>query len=301
MSPAPWLAAIASLMAPALALAAPGDAQPTLARPSAQTPAAVTAWLLQHTSIAPGSVVSVGDEYIVAVLSSRALDPTKPHLLRVEIRAEMTDPDTDTAAQMRSLSATLDINCNDQTSHFIEVRTFAGVNLTGALQVTRPAEGWVRDPKGSYFEDIDAAVCQPSIPGPLIALNATPPAPPPRPERTLSAPLRPAEAPDGPSAVRRAAARPASPRPAPPQPAAARSGSAVQIAAATSEAKAEDALAALRSAQPALMSGLATRIEKTERGGVTYFRALVFGFGPSTSAAGFCRTLEASGRACIVR
>jgi hypothetical protein len=299
----PFALAALSAASPDSAWAASGEAQPSLARPSSQTPAAVAAWLTRHTSMDPNSVVSVGDEYIVAVLSSRTLDPAKPRVLRLEIRAEMTDPDTETANLLRSLSATLDINCADHTSHFIEVRTFAGVNLTGAEQVNHPAEGWVANPHGSYFEDIDAAVCTPGGSRPLLAARTAPPPTPdrPPPERTLSAPLRAEEAPDIPTRSRRGLARPVVAQPAVAQPTVDRAGGVVQVAAALSQAKAEAALAELRSAQPVLTAGLSTRIEQIDRRGVAYFRALVFGFTAPATAASFCRQLEASGRACLVR
>jgi hypothetical protein len=299
-----------AVMEAGAAAAAPSDAAPpSLARPSAQPREVVVNWLAQNTSIAPASVVSVGDEYIVAVLSAHPVDPAQPRVLSLEIRAEMTDPDSTTAALLRSLSATLDINCTDHTSHFIEVRTFAWPNLTGPEQVTRPVEGWAPNPRGSYFEDIDAAVCTPDGPRPRRVARADPRPLPARPERVLSAPLRPALAPDDPPVVRHAAA--AHPRPAPaPVPSAPTPraqvlqtgpGGAAQIAAAASEAKAEAALAELKAVQPALTSGLSTRVERIDRGGVAYYRALVAGFSPPTTAASFCRQLAAAGRACIIR
>src|SRR5580658_4686446 len=82
----------------------------SLGRPSAQPISVVADWVSRYTNIPRETVVSIGDEYIVAVLSSRPLDPANPRLLRVEIRAEMTDPDSQTANLLRSLSATVDIN-----------------------------------------------------------------------------------------------------------------------------------------------------------------------------------------------
>jgi hypothetical protein len=296
-----------------------GASAPSLARPSAQPRDVVVRWLAQNTSIAPASVVSVGDEYIVAVLSSHPVDPAQPRVLSLEIRAEMTDPDSTTASLLRSLSANLDINCRDHTSHFIEVRTFTGPNLTGTEQVTRPVEGWAPNPRGSYFEDIDAAVCTPNGPRPLLAARANSAPLPSRPERVLSAPLRPALQPDDPAVVRHAAparaqlARAPAPK-APIQHAPIQhapiqhapvprtgSGGAAQIAAAGSEAKAKAALAELQAAQPALTNGLSTRVERIDRGGVAYYRALVAGFSPPMTVASFCRRLAASGRACIIR
>src|SRR5579872_4497197 len=141
---------------------------PPLYRPSAQTPAAVAGWLARYTTIAFDQVVSIGDEYIVAVLSSQPVDATHPGVLHLEIRAELTDPDSQAAKQMRSLSASLEINCAGHSSRFLEVRTFAGANLTGEEQVSRPNEGWVADPHGSYFEDIENATCSPGALRPLL-------------------------------------------------------------------------------------------------------------------------------------
>ena len=274
-------------------------AAPALARPSAQPPGAVANWLGRYTNIAPETVVSVGDEYIVAVLSKRPLDAANPRVLRLEIRAEMTDADSQTANLLRSLSATLDINCADHTSHFVEVRTFAGPNLAGAEQVSHPAEGWVANPAGSYFQDVDAAVCTPTAPRPLLVAHAglegagleraglehgvaaSQPSP-----QTLSAPLRPALSADAPM-----------PRAAP----AGHGSGQVQIAAAASQAKAEAALSELRGALPALMNGRSTHIERIERGGTAYYRALVLGFAQPADATSFCRQLVAAGRACISR
>jgi hypothetical protein len=261
-----------------------------LARPSAQAPAAVVAWLTRYTGIAPDTVVSVGDEYIVAVLSRQLVDPAHPGLLRLEIRAEMTDPDTETARLLRSLSATLEINCADHSSHFIDVRTFAGPNLTGAERTSHPSEGWVANPRGSYFEDIDAAVCR-NAPRPLMAVNIA--ATPSSPREPLA--LRPALSADAPPP-----SRSRNPEPRPPA-RANRSGGEAQIAAAASEAKAQAALAELKAARPAWMNGLSTRVKRIERAGVAYYRALVFGFAPPADATAFCRQLTASGRACIVR
>ena len=274
-----------TLLAPAAASAA--DAAPTLAKPSGQAPGVVAAWLARYTNIAPATVVSVGDEYIVAVLSSRPVDASNPRLLRLEIRAEMTDPDSQIAKLVRSLSATLDINCDGHTSHFIEVRTFAGPNLTGAEQINHPSEGWVPDPRGSYFEDIDAAVCTPNAPRPLLAIRPGSDRPAAQ-THPLPAPLRPAQSPDKPTTPRAASA-------------AGHAGGQAQIAAAPSQAKAEAALSELRGALPALMNGQSTRVERIERNGTAYYRALVVGLTAPTDAAGFCRQLAAAGRACIPR
>ena len=198
----------------------------------------------------------------------------------------MTDPDSRIAGLVRSLSATLEVNCADHTSHFIEVRTFAAPNLTGTEQVYHPAEGWVANPRGSYFEDIDTAVCTPNAPRPLLAVRAGFEHPGAQ-AQTLSSPLRPAQSPDAP------APRAAS--------AAVHAGGQAQIAAATSQAKAEAALSELRGALPALMNGRQTRIERIERNGTAYYRALVIGLTAPTDAASFCRQLAAAGRACIPR
>jgi hypothetical protein len=165
----------------------------------------------------------------------------------------------------------------------------------------------VSNPKGSYFEDIDAAVCTPHGPHPLADPGSNAPATPaPIPaDQPLSSPLRPSEAPDAP--LPRTTTRPASPPPASPPPAkpaaqaVARSGGQAQIIAAPSEAKAKEALSALRAAEPSLMRGLSSHVERIDRDGVAYYRALVSGFTPPMDAAGFCRRLSASGRACIVR
>jgi SPOR domain len=299
MKPAAGRGAVLCAAAAGLFWAGSADAtDATLARPSAQAPGVVAAWLSRNTNIAPEQVVSVGDEYIVAVLSSRPLDPANPHLLRLEMRAEMTDPDSETAEQLRSLSATLDVNCADHTSRFVEVRTFAGANLTGTQRTLHPAEGWTANPRGSYFENIDAAACTSGAPRPLIVAAATPQSP-----RAVTPPaakalaLRPALGVDTPP-----------PKPAPaPAPAAAvhpapsHAGGEAQIAAAPSETQAQQALAQLSRASPAAMNGLSTRIERIERGGKAYYRALVFGFAPPASAATFCRQLTAAGHACITR
>jgi hypothetical protein len=278
-----------------VALAAPVS-DDGLVKPSSLPPATVADWLTRHTSIKLQTVVSVGDEYIVAVLSSRATNPARPKVLDLEIRAEMTDPTQESSKMLRSLSATLQVNCADHTSHFLEVRTFAGPNLTGAEQVSHPVEDWVPNPPGSYFEDIDAAVCTPNPPRPLLAAKPS----------ASRAPAAETATPPKPLALRPAltadAAPRTPPRPAPAKPKASdRAGGEAQIAAGASEAKAAEALAALKSAQPALMRGLGTRIEPIQRDGVAYYRALVFGFVPPSGAAGFCRQMTALGRACLVR
>lgn len=277
-----------ALAAPSVAAAKEPEAVPPLGAPTSQPPGVVTDWLGKYTAIDSASVVSVGDEYIVAVLSSRPVDPATPRLLRLEIRAEMTDPDSPTAGLLRSLSATLDVNCADHTSHFVEVRTFAGPNLTGAEQISHPTEGWVVDPHGSYFEDVDAAVCRPDTPRPLAAARSG--GRQAGRERTLSTPLRRSQAADAP---RRNAMSHATPG--------GRGGGQAQIVAAPSQAKAEAALAELRTALPDAMSGLSSRIERIERNGVAYYRALVSGFTPPATAASFCRQIAAAGHACIAR
>jgi hypothetical protein len=303
---------LASGLAGAAGAAAPTPAPP-LYRPSAQPPSSVADWLTRYTSIKPDTVVSVGDEYIVAVLSSAPADPANPKVLKLEIRGELTDPDAETARQLRSLFASLEINCADHTSHFIEVRTYAAANLKGAEQVSRPAEGWVPNPQGSYFEDIDKAVCQPGTPRPLVLAanqNAAPapshsaptherPAPALRPAQATDAPLPKAAAPT-PKPAAEATPAPPKPKPAPAAPAA-RAGGAVQIAAGARPAKAQEALDALRKAEPGLMGGLSTRIEPVTRDGATLYRALVYGFAAPTTPASFCRQLSAAGRACLVR
>jgi hypothetical protein len=279
------------------ARAADAAVPPPLYRPGAQPPAAVANWLARYTNIAFDQVVSIGDEYIVAVLSSQPVDPAHPGVLHLEIRAELTDPDSQNAKLMRSLSASLEVNCATRSSRFLEVHTFSGANLTGAEQVTQPSEGWVSDPRGSYFEDIDNAACNAGTPRPLLPgkPSAAAPASVDRPAPQL----RPAQSADA-SPPEAAAPAPHPARPAGPV-STSRQGGSVQIAAGASQALAEAALAQLRAAQPGLMNGLSTRVERIERGGVAYYRALVFGFTPPDSAAGFCRRLTASGHACIVR
>lgn len=279
------LGCAACVLAPAPSASA-ADAMPTLAKPSRQAPGVVAGWLGRYTSITPASVVSVGDEYIVAVLSSRPVDTFSPRRLRLEIRAEMTDPDSQITHLVRSLSATLDVNCADHTSHFIEVRTFAAPNLTGTEQVYHPAEGWVADPRGSYFEDVDTAVCTPNAPRPLVAARGGSEHPIAQ-AQPSPAPLRAAQSPDAPA-----------PRAAT---VVAHGSGQAQIAAAASQAKAEGALSELRGALPALMNGRPTRVERIERNGIAYYRALVTGLAAPTDAAGFCRQVAAAGRACIPR
>lgn len=305
-SPARWtafLASVAIVLAPNLGAAS--EPAPGLTRPSAQTPAAVTAWLTRYTSIKPDTVVSVGDEYIVAVLSSRPVDPANPRILHLEMRAEMTDEDAEAAKQLRSLSASLNLNCADHTAHIIEVHTFAGPNLAGAQQVSRPVEGWVANPAGSYFEDIDKAICA-NGPRPLALARAEPSrpepnrtSPPAANDRPAPLSLRPAFPDDAPPSARRRAAPPRPPAATLIAPA--HGGAEAQITAAPSEAAAHAALETLKAAHPGPMKGLSTRVEKIERNGKPYYRALVFGFAPPADAAGFCRQIAALGQACLAR
>ena len=275
-----WLSiAAGALLAPFAASAQP----PSLSQPASQPPEVVSDWVAHNTNIPLASVVSVGDEYIVALLSSRPIDPANPRVLRLEMRAELTDPDSQSANILRSLSATVDVNCDNHTARFVQVRTFTGPNLTGAATTNNTADGWAADPRGSYLEDIETAVCNPNARRPLQDAKAA--------GRTKSAgaqalSLRPALSADAPPPRRAVASHP---------------GGAVQIAAALSQAKAELALAALRTDLPALMNGLSVRVERVDRGGKAYYRALVFGFAPPADAASFCHELAASGRACITR
>jgi hypothetical protein len=108
--------------------------------------------------------------------------------------------------------------------------------------------------------------------------------------------LRPAFAADDPlPAAPRASARPAHGA------AQLHGGAEAQIIAAPSQALAEATFAQLRRTQPALMSGLSTRVERIERGGKTYYRAIVYGFVPPADAASFCGRAAAAGQACIAR
>ena len=126
----------------------------------------------------------------------------------------------------------------------------------------------------------------------IAAAQAAPPSRPPlalRPALGVDAPppkLAPTRAPD-----------PAPP--APPEPS--HAGGEAQIVAAPSEALARQALAQLSAASPAAMNGLSTRVERIERGGKAYYRALVYGFAAPASAGSFCRQITATGRACITR
>ena len=261
---------------------AAGAQPPSLAQPASQPPEVVSDWVEHNTNIPLASVVSVGDEYIVALLSSRRIDPANPRVLRLEMRAELTDPDSQSANILRSLSATVDVNCDNHAARFVQVRTFTGPNLTGVATTNNTADGWAADPRGSYLEDIEAAVCNPSARRPLQDAKAAAG----RAKSPQALSLRPALSADAPSPRRAIASHP---------------GSAAQIAAALSQAKAEQALAALRSDLPAQMNGLSVRVERIDRGGKAYYRALVFGFAPPADAASFCHELAASGRACITR
>jgi len=305
------LACRAALLSGALLAAASAqaaDTAPSLPAPSAQPPAVVADWITRNTSIPLASIVSVGDEYIVAVLSSRPLNPATPRLLHVEMRAEMTNPDSRDAGLLRSLAATVDVNCGDHATRFIRVQTFKGPNLSGEGSFSAPTDGWVADPPGSYLADINAAVCQPdgrrllanlgnAANRPTATRTAYPSA---TTEQAVTSTLRPAQSADSPL-----------PAPAPPQPpkkikpavivSHAAGGGEAQIAAGASPALAQAALSEVKGALPAATGGLSTRVERIERNGKAYYRALVFGFAPPADARSFCRQLSAAGRACIVR
>ena len=280
-------------------LAWPGasDAAPDLPAPASQPPAVVSDWIAHNTNIPVASVqvVSVGDEYIVAVLSSRALDPANPRLLRLEMRAEMTDPDSQTANILRSLAATVDVNCADHTARFVQVRTFTGPNLTGSRvdqQSGRRLGG--RSTHGSYLEDIETAVCNPNTPRPLqaaqgVAERQKPPLAlrPSQSGRCAAASPRAGHPPDSKSSPVQASRDHADHK----QPW--RSGAQAQIDAAPSQAQAEAALSALRADQPTADDGPVDPGQNASSGTARlFYRALVSGFTPPASAtAGFAANL----------
>lgn len=190
----------------------------------------------------------------------------------------------------------------------------------GAIKAEAPPETASDDPAAGlqiYRSETgeDAPVGQPSF-------TAPPEQPGPRPAPTspavvAQAPLPPAPVPTAPVLKGPVAAPPPAPAAAPPAPKAAPpapkaaapaaatpaagGSAAVQIGAFSSQAQAEEGLAAAARIAPGAMVGRGRQVTPIDRNGQTLYRTAVTGFASRAEATAFCDQLKAGGKTCFVR
>lgn len=173
-----------------------------------------------------------------------------------------------------------------------------------AHPASRPPEARAPETRAPEPRPAPPARAVPARPAPVDAGNvagsafashaAHPAATPAKPE----AAARPALAPE---------AKPARPRAAEPAdelastPHGAGGGALVQIGAFSSTALAQKGWSDVAQVMPGRMSGKTRKVEMTSKGGKTFYRAYVGGFGSHADAVAFCEALRAKGKACFVK
>lgn len=144
----------------------------------------------------------------------------------------------------------------------------------------------------------------PEQPAPRPAPRATPApvqvataAPAPAPAAPISAAIKPAVKPVKPAVVAPAASTPATASPATASP----GGAQVQIGAFSSAALADKGWSDTAQVLPGAMAGKTKTVQVIQKDGHTFYRTSVGGFASKADAAGFCASLKAAGKSCIVK
>jgi hypothetical protein len=271
-------------------------------------------WLKRETDIPPESVVAVSPSAITSLMSTRVM--VKPPGFSVALRAEALSPEVFTREGSLSWNTAIDVDCARRRIRQGPTTGYAARNLLYTGKPVRPADrDWMAPPAGSTLDSVWRAVCDkafqrplagPEVAGakpPVVAAEVAPPIAPPKP-----APPKPAL--PGPAPPPAVALRPSvSPRPVPPPVAADAEPSrpatlpsiAAQLSASSTEAAANQSLAAARRRYAEQMQNRTTRVARAVVGGKVYFRALVQGFTSAADAQGFCRSLNVTGQPCFVR
>jgi len=277
-------------------------------------------WLKRETDIPPESVVAVSPSALTSLMSTRVM--MKPPGFSVALRAEALSPEVFNREGALSWNTAIDVDCARRRVRQGPTMGYASRNLLYTGKPVRPADAdWIAPPTGSTLDGVWRAVCDKTFQRPLVgpapsgvkppvvAAQVAPPITPPLKAPPPKAP--PAAAPPAkPVPPQAAPLRPSvSPRPVPPPVAAdaepsrpaTLSSVAAQLSASSTEAAANQSLAAARSRYAEQMQNRTTRVARAMVGGKVYFRALVQGFTSTADAQGFCRSLNVTGQACFVR
>jgi outer membrane biosynthesis protein TonB len=178
-------------------------------------------------------------------------------------------------------------------------------DAAAGLQVYKSEAAPASEAQGSVGQQTAAApqaapkfTPAPEQPEPRPAPRATP-APAPA-VAAKPAPVKPTPAP----VAVKAASKPPAVKPAPtPAPAASApaGGAMVQIGAFSSAALADKGWSDTAKVLPGAMAGKTKSVQVVQKGGATFYRTSVAGFASRADAMGFCASLKAVGKSCIVK
>lgn len=266
------------------------------------------------------SVVSVKSDMVVAIRSRGALSQGGGVVEGVVLQGEVVSPQAGQFVGYRSMRSTVNIDCGRRRDMVVKMTVFTEPGAKGVAINRHVPGGWVQPSPDAYLSDVIRAVCSalprqaaapevkpieteaqlrtslaaPDSDGPLRTSLDARAGRAPVPPKTPPAEEPPAPAPPAP--VRKAAEPP--PRVAPPAPplrARTPGKVAVQIAAASSDAQARQALSKLRGR---IVAPLSPDVRTVVVDGKTFHRALITGFQTRAEAQAFCASLQGD---CFIR
>jgi hypothetical protein len=321
-------AVILAILGAATAAMAQPIAYPSFARGRSFTAAA--RWLEREASIPRRDVIAVADG--LAFIATPQTDQTVAGL-PTPVHVEALDAEAWKRLGGRSAMLFVDADCAARKATLRSADLYVGANLLGEARrgLAPDALPILPDALSRLALGLCARAGTPlppppaAPPAPLAVASAAPqparsaPEPPavpaPRPARPVPPPSQPkpavpavVAAPTRPTVRALALRGPVEPSPPPPVVAAAAvqaeapaAAPTVQIGAFGSTESAMVALRDLTAAMPKLFAGKLQRLEPMSAQGGMVYRAVVTGFRSAPEAAAFCRTLVATGRACLVR
>jgi cell division septation protein DedD len=281
---------------------------------SAAEQRAITASGLPRTS-----VVSVKSDMVVAIRSRGALSQGGGVVEGVVLQGEVVSAQAAQFVGYRSMRSTVNIDCGRRRDMVVKMTVFTEPAAKGVAINRHVPGGWVQPSPDAYLSDVIRAVCS-ALPRQAATPEVKPIEPEPQLRTTAAAPdadgplrtsldaragrapvpsktplAEDAPAPVAPPVQKASAPSPkAAPAASPPRPRAP-GKVAVQIAAASSDAQARQALAKLRGR---IVAPLSPDVRTVVVDGKTFHRALITGFQTRSEAQAFCAAMKGD---CFIR
>lgn len=285
---------------------------------SAQAFSAAEQRAIAASGLPRASVVSVKSDMVVAIRSRGALSQGGGVVEGVVLQGEVVSAQAGQFVGYRSMRSTVNIDCGRRRDMVVKMTVFTEPGAKGVAINRHVPGGWVQPSPDAYLSDVIHSVCA-SLPrqaapevqpieteaqlrtsaaaqdadGPLrTSLDARAGRAPVPPKAPLA---EPPPLPAPPPVQKVAAPPPKAAPPAPPPRARAPGKVAVQIAAASSDAQARQALAKLRGR---IVPPLSPDVRTVVVDGKTFHRALITGFQTRNEAQAFCTGLKGD---CFIR
>jgi hypothetical protein len=257
-------------------VALPGSKEAVILKSSLGMALGLLAGLAAHaqaaTPVAEGLVVGKAPIRIVVV--ARGARGDAPGLVKgIDVEGDITNDVFAEDTGWRSMRMRLDVSCLTRSAWIRDFKSFDTLRRAGPSQTERVPDGWARPSRGAYLEGVIDAICGAGAKA-----------------------LRPV---DAALEVRKGPNVPSPPRPEPTA-TASPAGFVVQIAAASDEAGARAALAALSDVASPSTVGLNPYVAPARVRGRLVFRALVGGLSTPADAQAFCAAIQRAKGACFV-